>query len=66
MILLLTDSIYQNAGEYEVEYVKHGPTSKFDEVGDVRKGVGAARVEDAALDGLERLQLELAVLLVVG
>ncbi len=62
---MLTDAVNEDAGQDEVEDVEHGPAPQLDGVGDVDVGLWAARVEDDVALGPERLQLELAVRLVV-
>ena len=64
---MLTDSVDEDTGEYEVEYVEEGPPPEDDVVRDVRVGsVWATRVVDCVFLRCVIVQIELAVLLVIG
>lgn len=62
----LTDAVDEDAGQDKVEDVEHGAAPQADDVGDVRVGFWAARVELHVPDGLKAHQVKLSVSLVVA
>ena len=63
---MLTNAVDEDARQDEVEDVEHWPPPDPDVVGDVNEGPRAAGVVDLVPLGLEGLQLELAIGLVVA